>query len=710
MTERINGASLSAEHELTSPEPVKTASVGQWQSIPVGGGGYVTGIYAHPQAEDLIYMQTDNGGAYRWQPKQQKWQNIIDNFPRLPWNYYGVESLALDPHNSQLVYMALGKYTDGGNGKLWKSSDRGQTWSESDLTVPMGADEDKRWTGNRLAVSPHDSQNLLFGSRLNGLWRSTDAGLHWTPVESLNANPQENLGIIAVAFDPQDDQRVYASAYGDGIYASDDAGAAWTKMAGSPAQVMRMVAASDRLYVTSDIAPGVSKWSKDTWQDITPSGYQGQVFNALSVDPHHQERILTALGEVGDIKIFASTDGGENWQEKSPKAKTNKTVSWWTDSFFNDHTAAIIFDPHDENRVWLSDWFGVWRTDNFGDRQSTWTNYPQGQEQLVTFSLLAPPQGATLLSGVADVEGFYHHSLAAYPQDRLSRDSFVQGTKSWKSYWQDTYSLAYCLTKPFDLVRVGGKRDNRQNTGATSVDGGITWQEFTNFPDDKIPLRVAVSATNPKQFVVTRSQGQPLQTNNHGKSWQPALGLPDGIEGPWNWAQPLAADGANGEIFYYYAAGIFYRSSDGGATFAQVNNSLPLAEDLELKTVPGIAGEVWLSLDGHGLYFSIDGGDNFTPIDLVEQSKLISFGKSAKVVSFPLLYLYGKVSQQGEGLFVSSDRGHAWQQLDHVSLFNNDAARTIKVLEASKKESGLIFVGTDGKGIYYQKVDLNNKS
>ncbi|NJL52249.1 MAG: hypothetical protein HC930_08560 [Hydrococcus sp. SU_1_0] len=126
----------ASNNQMISRTVINTSD---WQSIPIGGGGYVTGIYVHPQVPDLVYMQTDNGGAYRWHPQQQQWENMIDDFPRLPWNYYGVETLALDPHNPELVYLALGKYTSSGRGRLWKSSDRGHTWIESDLQVPMGA-------------------------------------------------------------------------------------------------------------------------------------------------------------------------------------------------------------------------------------------------------------------------------------------------------------------------------------------------------------------------------------------------------------------------------------------------------------------------------------------------------------------------------------------------------------------------------------------
>lgn len=676
-----------------------------WQQVPIGGGGYVTGVYAHPQVADLVYMKTDNGGAYRWHPQAKRWQNIIDHFPRLPWNYYGVQSLALDPHNPELVYVALGKYADSGNGRLWKSSDRGNTWIESDLQVPIGGDTDKRWTGNRLAVSPHDGNLLLFGSGNQGLWRSQDGGIHWSQIKSFGASPHPDLGLIAVAFDPVDQKRVYLSAYGDGIYLSDDQGWTWSKMTGSPVHGTRIVVSGDRsVYVTSDLAPGVSKYVDGVWKDITPSGFEGQVFNALDVHPDQPNQVIVARGEVNEGEIFYSADGGITWQEITAHYQSIATIPWWPNYFFNDHTSAVIFDPHTPQRLWLSDWFGVWRTDNFPEKRPIWTSFPQGQEQIVTFSLVSPPKGASLLSGVADIEGFKHQDLNSYPQDRLG----YQNPYSWKHrdrYWQDTYDLAYSVNRPFDLVRVGGKRDEEVHMVATSNDGGTTWQELSTFPDDKIPLQVAISANNPQQFVIVRSEGQPLQTSDRGNTWRQVSGLPDGMKGPWTWNHPLAADGVNPNQFYYFAGGTLYRSADGGITFVGVNNSLPSAEHYFLATVPQRENELWLSLDDQGLWVSKDGGSHFSQIEQVKYSRLLAWGKSRQNNPPNLLYLYGEIGDRQEGLFRSKDRGQTWQKLDDIPLYKQDFARTILVLEASQQEPNLVFIGTDGRGIYYRYFD-----
>ena len=214
-------------------------------------------------------------------------------------------------------------------------------------------------------------------------------------------------------------------------------------------------------------------------------------------------------------------------------------------------------------------------------------------------------------------------------------------------------------------------------------------------------MRVAVSATNPQQFVVTLSETQGIHTRDNGQSWQPVQGLPDSIKGPWKWAQPLGADSVNGNRFYYYHQGTVYQSQDGGLSFAPAYQTLPDSDWHFLKTMPGVEGEVWVSLDQEGLHRSPDGGQSFSKVTGVELAYLFAFGKAAPGQEVPALYLYGKVVNQPESIFWSPDLGETWIDIGDPEI---PIGNQPNVMAASKQQFGLVFVGTNGRGIYYRAI------
>jgi photosystem II stability/assembly factor-like uncharacterized protein len=299
------------------------------------------------------------------------------------------------------------------------------------------------------------------------------------------------------------------------------------------------------------------------------------------------------------------------------------------------------------------------------------------------------------LSGIADIDGFYHSQLDAYP-------TRVLGYKTWSGdrHWQDTYSIAYCESNPKSMVRMGGNRgDTSSGAGAISQDGGLSWHKIST-PKGVMPQRVAISATNPKMFVITTIGKQLFRTEDGGKTWQAVVGLASNSSSPWNWAQPLASDGVNGKRFYYYTDGSFYRSDDG-KLFQKVNASLPKNAWNIVKSMPESEGEVWLGLDARGLYYSRDGGETFSKLPQVEKAHLLSFGKAPRNSDIPTLYLYGIINGRGESIYLSLDRGKTWRDIGEQRA---PIGSEPLVLEASRRKFGLVFVGTNGRGIFYRSI------
>ena len=179
-----------------------------WTSVKWGGGGYVTGLIYHPVNASLLYARTDVGGAYRWNATNSTWTPITDGigFGSGEGDFHGVESLALDPNNDQLVYMVTGiTVTQGHNGRIYISSNRGDTWTHYDLPFPVGGNDNGRATSERLQVDPNNPSTLFYGSRTAGLWKSADSGRTWTQVTGLSSTTisggSSPIGVEQVIFD-----------------------------------------------------------------------------------------------------------------------------------------------------------------------------------------------------------------------------------------------------------------------------------------------------------------------------------------------------------------------------------------------------------------------------------------------------------------------------------------------------------------------------
>src|SRR5579862_2467447 len=172
-----------------------------WKSVQMVGGGFVDGIVFHPTAKGVAYARTDIGGAYRWDARARRWQPILDWLPLKDTNLMGVESIALDPLNGNKVYLACGMYTNASspNAAILRSDDQGRTFRRADLPFKMGGNEDGRGNGERLSVDPNDGKVLYFGSRHDGLWRSSDGAVSWRKVEPfpLGSDSGGGAGIVA---------------------------------------------------------------------------------------------------------------------------------------------------------------------------------------------------------------------------------------------------------------------------------------------------------------------------------------------------------------------------------------------------------------------------------------------------------------------------------------------------------------------------------
>jgi photosystem II stability/assembly factor-like uncharacterized protein len=680
----------------------------KWSSVPVGGGGYVIGLLFHPAEKDLIYSRTDVGGIYRFQ--NNTWEPLTERFNASQKNLYGGESIAIDPQNPDVIYHAAGMYEIWGTGDVFKSSDRGRTWTSLGLHLFMGGNQNYRWGGERLAVDPQNSDILYFGSRYNGLWRYIKGS--WSYVSSLGVNGTEALGVIFVIFDPAvkgtQTKVIYAGVINDGVYKSEDGGNTWSHIASSPKFPVRAALATDSsLYVTA--GDGVYRILPDnTVKNITPPNTDGCDYSAIAVDPVNSNTVLTGQHcNAFWCSVWVSNNGGQTWDFLINRKEENHSphqanVPWWPADFFSSATAHVAIDPFNRTRLFLTDWFGTWITDDYTAKTPSWRTAERGHEEVFGIVLHCPVTGS-LLSGTADVDGFKHGSMSEYPKQFTGLGI------------QDTTSIDSSDLHPDIVVRAG--TINWSNTGGAglSKDGGVTWSAFPKYPvTNNYPLGGEVAISTDTTVIVWRPFSEyAYYTTNGGATWTMSKGSPKspdncchigplGIDAAYNTL--MVADRGTDKTFYIYDKGNFYVSTDGAMSFTIISQIPGYKADNHVMVVstPGKAGNLWASLDNNGLWRTQDGGKTWKQISVVQQSLLIALGKSKSTDSPQPLYIMGKVNDIN-GIFAITNYDNPLENIINIQDPKMPIGDNPWSMCADKQIYGQVYIGTLGRGIYFSQ-------
>lgn len=712
-----------------------------FNNAQIVGGGFVDGIVMHPAQQGLMYARTDVGGAYRWDIASKQWIPLTDFVTRDQANYLGIESVGIDPHDPNKLYLAVGTYADwfGSNGAILISNDQGRTFTTVPLGFKLGSNDAGRFAGERLSVDPNLGSHLYFGSRLNGLWESKDSGATWAQVTSFpvtgspTSDPATTGGVIFEDFIAssgtvgQVTPTIYAGVDDNtvsALYLSRDAGKSWAVVAGQPSGMYlnRGVLGPDgNLYLSYSNSLGPagatagSIWRytlpttispTGTWKNITPVPsftYSASSigYGSITVDPERPGVIMATTLDLYYLHddVFRSLDGGNSWIDVGGNELRDSSLSPWVNfgqsaPGIGNWLVAITIDPFDSNHVLYGTGQTIWQTQNATAADSTitsagtttagaaatsWSIGAQGLEECVVLSLISPPSGASVLSGVRDIGGFTHNSLTVSP---------AAGMQVHPLFF-DTTSLDFAQGVPGTMVRVGDGAANEQN-GAYSTDGGTTWTPFTSFAGSSAGGGSVAISPDGNTILWAPSDTGVSYSNDQGNTWTASFGVPGKL--------PVTSDRVNPKKFYSYDAssGILYRSSDGGSSFTVASSNLPTGGVLRVSYAA--EGDLWLATKT-GLQHSTNSGTTFSGLASTQEAYDVSFGKPAAGASYLTLFMYGR--QTGvQGVFRSTDGGGTWTAVtDSAHQYGS-----LNVIAADPKVFGRVYLGTAGRGVIYADV------
>ncbi len=741
----------------------------QFKLVKLGGGGYVTGIQIHPDKDGPVYARTDVGGVYKWDTSTSQWKQLIvadaipgevlaeeaedtgdgllgAEFRRV--SLYQTEAIGIAPSDPNILFVAAGGLLQQ-PGTLLKSTDGGATFARMNLTVPMSGNSEFRFFNERLAVKPDDANIVLFGSRKNGLQRSTDSGLNWAAVESVpvgNKVDNVDVGVGPVTFDPSAPDVAYCSVADTGIFRSEDGGATWKKISDEWAD--RMDCSQGVLYISRS-TQGAKKFTADAgWTSIDPK--EDKNIAAIAADPANAQRVYAM--STGGQNLYRSLDGGETWTKLTPSSRNaegresfqSKNIPWIENSNVRDWLSigTLVFDPRRPDTLWLTEGMAVWKSDDATETNENpiFNNVSQGIEELVATDVLASP-GGKISFLTLDRVGFHrtNATLDTFPDKQLGlSQKFDAGISLAASGGNPEFLVASVADERVPPVR-GGYAGWGVRSGF-STDGGDTWERFksidqtteSNNPETLMFGEIVVDTKDTNNLVwlprlphwfikdgkgAYNTKGNPddaqhiYHSTDRGATWAIAStgDHQDRREEYLNIKRSLAADTALPGTFYAYdLGGRIFASTDSGVTWTAIceAGTLPAHTYANvLRAAPANAGHLWFASgwdyrageSNQGFFRSTDGGKSWSKLPGFTTTWQFGFGKPKAEGGYPTLFVYG--CYEGEwSLYRSTDEGASW---DFLVKYPLGIFAHVTTVAGDPNVFGRVYLGWGGNGFAY---------
>jgi photosystem II stability/assembly factor-like uncharacterized protein len=357
-------------------------------------------VAALPTDRSLVYLGAIDAYRGRLSGTTWTWKNISTNGNNSI--HPDQHALTFAPDDSKVIYA-------GNDGGLFRSANNGDTWTA--LNKGLGITEVEY-----LGSDPNTSKWLMAGTQDNGTIRYTGA-LQWDHIADGDGG---DCGVNQL-----NPNEVYHSFYNVSLERSTNKGNTWTWLAppavgslfyppvevsgatvviggtslvitrtgmppwstvslglpsGDGASAMRAIDANTFLVGTTKGRMLRAAWNGTTWKITTLTSPAPRYISCISVDPSNPLRIWVTISQVGGGRVYRSDDAGVTWIDCSagvPAIPIN----------------AVVVDPANFKRVWVSADVGVYQSTDLG---ASWTAFSTGLPNALAVDLLFHKQDRVL--------------------------------------------------------------------------------------------------------------------------------------------------------------------------------------------------------------------------------------------------------------------------------------------------------------------------
>ena len=304
--------------------------------IPVGSIGAIdvassdaTVIYVGTGSDDIRSNVSIGRGVYRSIDGGQTW-----NFAGLR-DVGQIGAVRVHPTNPDVVYVSAtgDPFKRTPERGIYRTKDGGRNWEKVlYLSDSTGASDVEMQPGNPNVLfavmwrGERKPWTIISGAHEGGIYKSIDAGDHWTRLTAGLPNELVGKGNIAVtAANPNRLYLLYEAQPGGGLYRSDDAGASWTLVNSQASLITRPF-----YYTTLAADPTNADIVYGGAEGFFKSTDGGKTFRNFPT-PHGDNHDMWISPRDGNVMIQAN-DGGAN-------VSVNGGRTWSTQ--YNQPTAEI---------------------------------------------------------------------------------------------------------------------------------------------------------------------------------------------------------------------------------------------------------------------------------------------------------------------------------------------------------------------------------
>ncbi len=662
----------------------------RWRAIGPYIGGRVVTVTGVPGNPNLFYAGAVGGGVWRSTDEGVEWKNITDG--KLPGPSSSIGAVAVAPSNPNTIYVGTGEAdirsdVIPGDG-VFKSTDAGASWHYAGLRDTHSISAMVVDPKDPNVVYAASMGHVFKADPDRGVFKSTDGGKSWNKILFVD----DNTGAICLLMDPSHADVLYAAMWqaqrtpwgltsggpGSGIYKSTDAGAHWTNLShnqGLPQMVLGRVglavAASNSniVYAIIQAKEGGVFRSDDagaTWKRVNDEMKLRQrafYYMTIYVDPRNPDTVYAPEVDA----LWVSHDGGKTFTKLRTPHGDNHAL------WINPDDPRILLEGNDGGATVSTDEGKTWSTEH---------NQPTGQFYHVNLDDQFPYHIYGAQQDEGSFEGASAHAGGTIPLSEWHSVAYGESTYSVPqpgdpqiTYGSGYYSIfvkqdrrtdQYQSVSPWPYYQEGASSAELQyRFGWThpilfspanskelliaaqyvfkSDDYGATWDRISpdltrNQPSTEVPSggpidldqsgaeiyplisALAVSPLDGNLIWAGSDDGLAHVTTDGGKNWQTVT--PPGL--PESWISCIEPSHTDKQTAYLTARRYMwddfrpyaFRTTDLGRHWTAITAGLPDDEFVfDLRQDPNDPELLFLGTRST-VYFSLDAGTHWQPLTL----------------------------------------------------------------------------------------------